>query len=383
MKKIIYILIVGALFACNSETKTNTNGHSSDEGHAHHETVVLNAEQISVNGYQIGSPTRQPFGKGIKTTGVIDLPPSNRHIVSNYLPGYAKKINVIVGDHVKKGQVLATIEDPGILELQEKYAKAESRREYLEQEFERQSQLFEDNIVSKKDFLEAKSNFKFIEAEAKSLKEQLRLINLSPEQVLKGELSRSYPIYAPANGIIATVNITTGEWVGNNKPLLSMVDPDHIHLELQVFEKDIQNLEPGQQIEFGLHGSTDHPYKAHIYLIGAEVKDDRRVLVHAHPDSSLKKLTIGAYVDGMIHLSSDTLLSLPNTAVTSLGDKTFALRVIQSNDGGYQLEQTPIHIIRENGKYVAIDQKWKTDQFLLTGVFDLVKEAGAGGGHSH
>lgn len=383
MKKIIYILIVGALFACNSETKTNTNGHSADEGHAHHETVVLNTEQISVNGYQIGNPSQQPFGKGIKTTGVVDLPPSNRHIVSNYLPGYSKKINVIVGDHVKKGQVLAIIEDPGILELQEKYAKAESKREYLEQEFERQSQLFEENVVSKKDFLEAKSNFKSIEAEANSLKEQLRLINLSPTQVLKGDLSRSYPIYAPANGIIATVNITTGEWVGNNKPLLSMVDPEHIHLELQVFEKDIRDVEPGQQIHFGLHGSTDHPYKAHIYRVGAEVKDDRRVLVHAHPDSLLKNLTIGAYVDGIIHLTSDTSLALPKTAVTSLGEKTYALRVVDTHDGAYHLEQTPIHIIRQNDKFIAIDPKWKTDRFLLNGVFDLVKDEGGFGGHSH
>lgn len=383
MKKIIYVLFVGALFACNNDTENNSDSHHADEGHSHHETVTLNAEQISVNGYQIGTPSRQSFGKGIKTTGIVDLPPSNRHIVSNYLPGYAKKIDVIVGDHVKKGQVLAIIEDPGILELQEKYAKAESKREYLEQEYDRLSQLFEENVVSKKEFLEAKSDFKSVQAEANSLKEQLRLINLSPAQVLDGKLSRNYPIYAPANGIIASVNITTGEWVGNNKPLLSIVDPEHIHLELQVFEKDIKEVEPGQQIDFGLHGSTEHPFKAHIYRVGAEVKDDRRVLVHAHPDSLLKNLTIGAYVDGMIHLVSDTLLALPNTAVTSLGDKTFALRVVESHDGDYHMEQTPVQIIRKNENFVAIDQKWENDRFLLNGVFDLVKDEGGFGGHSH
>ena len=162
-----------------------------------------------------------------------------------------------------------------------------------------------------------------------------------------------------------------------------MVDPEHIHLELQVFEKDIQNIEPGQEIDFGLHGSTDHPFKAHIYRVGAVVKEDRRVLVHAHPDSLLKNLTIGAYVDGMIHLTSDSLLALPNTAVTSLGDKIFALRVVETHDGEFHLEQTPIKIIKQTEKFVAIDQKWKSDQFLLNGVFDLVKDEGGFGGHSH
>ena len=120
MKKISYIIIVGIFFACNNDAKNNTDQHL-DKDHSHHETIVLNAKQLSVNEYEIGKPSFESFGKGIKTTGIVDLPPSNRHIVSNYLPGYAKKINVIVGDHVKKGQVLAIIEDPAILELQEKY----------------------------------------------------------------------------------------------------------------------------------------------------------------------------------------------------------------------------------------------------------------------
>ncbi|GEM_PF-677680 len=382
MKKISYIIIVGIFFACNNDAKNNTDQHL-DKDHSHHETIVLNAKQLSVNEYEIGKPSFESFGKGIKTTGIVDLPPSNRHIVSNYLPGYAKKINVIVGDHVKKGQVLAIIEDPAILELQEKYAKAESKREYLEQEYQRRSKLFDEKIVSKKDFLEAKSDFKSIEAEANSLKEQLLLINLSPKRVLDGKLSRNYPIHAPANGIISSVNITTGEWVGNNKPLLSIVDPEHIHLELQVFEQDIKDVKPGQQINFGLHGNVERPFKAHIYLVGAEVKSDRRVIVHAHPDSLLTNLTIGAYVDGIIKLTADTLLALPNTAVTTLGEKTYALRVVDSKNGGFHFEKIPIQIIRQNDEFVAIDQKWKTDEFLLNGVFDLVKDEGSFGGHSH
>jgi cobalt-zinc-cadmium efflux system membrane fusion protein len=379
MKKIIIIATIGFFASCSQNEASTEHAHNDE----HAEELALTSEQLNVNDYKLGKPVLHSFSQTVSVTGVIDLPPSHRHVISNYMTGYIKKINVIVGDRVKKGQVLAIIEHQGILVLQERYIKAESQKEYLEQEYERLKKLFEENVVSKKEFISSKSKYHSIEAEANSLKQQLLLINLSPKKIKSGEISSSYTVRAPADGIISSVNATTGEWVGNEKQLMSLVNPEHIHLELQVFAKDIPLLSEGQSLNFGLHGNSEHNYKAKIYRIGAEVKEDRRVLIHAHPDSAPDHMTIGAYVNGSINVTADSLFALPITAISTLNGENYVLIENDHHEGETHFKRTKINVIKQQNGWIAIDKKWKNSSFLLNGVFDLIKDENSASGHKH
>ena len=380
MKKILYILSIFIIAACGESASTKQDEHKDD----HQDELVLTQDQMKANDYTLGAPKLRSFERSVNFTGVVDLPPSHRHVISHFIPGYIKQVKVIVGDHVKKGQTLAVIEHQGILELQERYAKAESELEYLEQEYERLKQLFEENIVSKKEYLAAKSAFLSKRATRNSLKQQLQLIHISPKSVLAGNLSSTYSVLAPADGIISSVNIATGTWVGDETQLMALVDPDHIHLELQVFAKDIPALSEGQSLNFGLHGDSEHNYKATIYRIGAEVKKDRRVLVHAHPDSVPAHLTIGAYVNGSINVSADSLFALPITAVTELNGESYVLEATDQHKEETHFRRTKIEVIERQNSWISIDKKWSDHTFLLNGAFDLIKdEEGGFGGHSH
>lgn len=380
MKNLLYIFAIISLAACSEKAPTQNHAHE----HQDQDELVLTQKQMETNDYSVGSPQLRSFNHSVNFTGVVDLPPSHRYVISHFVPGYIKQVKVIVGDHVKKGQVLAVIEHQGILELQERYAKAESELEFLEQEYNRLKQLHEENVVSKKDFLSAKSAFFSKQAERNSLKQQLQLIHISPAAVLSGKMSSTYSVLAPADGIISSVNIATGTWVGNEKQLMALVDPDHIHLELQVFAKDIPTLSEGQSLKFGLHGESEHNYSATIYRIGAEVKEDRRVLVHAHPDTILDNLTIGAYVNGTINVDSDSLFALPTTAVTAIDDENFVLLATDKHDGEIHFKRTKVNVIQRQNGWIALDRKWKDHTFILNGAFDLIKDKEAGfNGHSH
>ncbi len=380
MKYIFYISAFLIFTACNE--KTNSVG----DVHDHHEEggLVLTNDQMEANDYKIGAPQRRSFERNINFTGLIDLPPSHRHVISHFLPGYIKQVKVIVGDHVKQGETLAIIEHQGILKLQERFVAAESELEYLEQEYHRLQQLYKENVVAKKDFLAAKSAFFSKRATRNSLQQQLQLIHISPNAVLSGEMSSSYAVLAPSDGIISSVNIATGTWVGDETQLMALVDPDHIHLELQVFAKDIPALSEGQPLKFWLHGERKAIYTATIHRIGAEVKDDRRVLVHAHPDSISPHLTIGAYVNGKINVADDSLLALPSTAVTEINAESFVLVATDKQDGETHFKRTQVKVIQRQNDWIAIDNKWHDHTFLLNGAFDLIKDEEAGfGGHSH
>jgi cobalt-zinc-cadmium efflux system membrane fusion protein len=382
MKNLIYIY--SAILVLTASCSEQVSIENNQDTHEHQGELVLTEEQMEANEYTIGSPKLHSFDREVNFTGIVDLPPTHRYVISHFVPGYIKEVKVIVGDPVKKEQTLAVIEHQGILKLQERYAKAESELEYLDQEYERLKQLYDENIVSKKEFLAAKSAFISKRATRNSLIQQLQLIHISPKAVLSGKMSSTYPVLAPADGIISTVNITTGTWVGNEKQLMALVNPDHIHLELQVFAKDIPVLSEGQSLKFGLHGDSEHIYSANIYRIGAEVKEDRRVMVHAHPDSIPAHLTIGAYVNGMINVSADSLFALPTAAVTNLNDESYVLVVTDQEDGEIHFKRTKVNVIQRQNGWMGLDKKWKDHTFLLNGAFDLIQdEEGGSGGHSH
>jgi len=382
MKKSIVLILLVALTAC-SETETAEQNQNTTEQSNQHE-LVLSKEQLVANNYEIGALEIHPFNRNVNFTGIVDLPPTHRYVISHFIPGYIKEVKVIVGDHVKKGETLAIIEHQGILELQERYASAESELEFLEQEYERLNQLYTENVVAKKEFLAAKSVFLSKQAERNSLKQQLQLIHISPEAVRSGKMTSAYPVLSPSSGIISSVNIATGSWVGNEKQLMALVDPDHIHLELQVFANDIPFLSEGQPLSFGLHGELEQNFSATIHRIGVEVKEDRRVLVHAHPDSIPAHLTIGAYVNGSINVTSDSLFSLPSTAVASIEGKDYVFVVTDQTMEEVFFQQTRIEVLQRQNGWVALDEKWKNHSFLLNGTFDLVTDGEENiGGHSH
>lgn len=382
MKNLIYIY--SAILILTASCSEQVASEDNQDTHEHQGELMLTEEQMVANEYTIGSPKLHSFDREVNFTGIVDLPPTHRYVISHFVPGYIKEVKVIVGDPVKKGQSLAVIEHQGILELQERYAKAESELEYLDQEYERLKQLYDENIVSKKEFLAAKSAFISKRATRNSLKQQLQLIHISPKAVLSGKMSSTYSVLAPADGIISSVNIATGTWVGNDKQLMALVDPDHIHLELQVFAKDIPMLSEGQSLKFGLHGESEHKLSATIYRIGVEVKEDRRVMVHAHPDSIPANLTIGAYVNGMINVSADSLFALPTAAVTNLNDESYALVVTDQHNGEIHFKRTKVNVIQRQNGWMGLYKKWKDHTFLLNGAFDLIQdEEGGSGGHSH
>lgn len=380
MKINIYIIALLLITACGE----GESAVSEEQKDQHDDELVLTKRQMETNDYSLGFPQLRSFERSVNFTGIIDLPPSHRHVISHFVPGYIKQVKVIVGDHVKKGQTLAIIEHQGILELQERYAKAESELEYLEQEYERLEKLFNEKVVAKKEFSAAKSAYLSKQATRNSLKQQLQLIHISPKAVLAGNFSSTYAVLAPADGIISSVNIATGAWVGDEIQLMELIDPNHVHLELQVFAKDIPTLSEGQTINFGLHGDEKQHYSASVYRIGAEVKEDRRVLVHAHPDSVPAHLTIGAYVNGKINTSSDSIFALPSTAVTKLDDESYVLMIEEERDNEIHFKRTKIKVIEQQDGWIAIDKKWKDQKFLLNGVFDLIQQKGEGlEGHSH
>ncbi|HMQ63851.1 MAG TPA: efflux RND transporter periplasmic adaptor subunit, partial [Flavilitoribacter sp.] len=243
----VLVLILPACSEKKPETMPETDGAAATDAE---DLITLSPAQFESSGMQTGQMADQVFSKAIKANGMIDVPPENQASVSAYFAGYVKDIRLLPGEKVAKGQLLFTLENPDYVGMQQDYLEAKGQLSYLKADYERQKTLAEDNVTSQKNFLKAESEYNVTMARFESLKKKLSLMNIDPGQVSEGNLRSTINIVAPISGYITGVNANKGMFLNPSDVAVTITHVDHVHLELNVFEKDIQLVKEGQLIRF-------------------------------------------------------------------------------------------------------------------------------------
>ncbi len=322
-KIFLAFVMVATLLSCNSEKKGSHEGEEHGE-HGPEGVVVLNANQRNALGLKLGTFQMRNLTTVIKSNGQLQVPPSSSAEVTAIIGGNIKSIHVFHGDKVAKGQKLATLEHPDYITLQEDFAEVSSRLEFMEKEFERQKELFENNVGAGRDFQQTKSEFNTIKAKSEGLKARLQLLNLSPEKVKNGEISNTIVIKSPIAGFINEVNIKVGTYVDAKDILFEITDNSAIHADFMVYEQDVHRIKEGQKVHFTVSNRPGKEFTATVFAIGKEFEaNSRAVHIHAKINEKVTGLISGMYISGHLHTDETYTRTLPNDAVVSQGVKSF------------------------------------------------------------
>lgn len=326
MKTKIYIalLAVVTLMSCNSNKKESPEGGEHTENEGSEGVVMLNELQREALNLKLGDFQMRNLTTLVKTNGQLEVPPSASADVTAIIGGNVKEIKVFHGDKVNKGQVLAILEHPDYIVIQEEFAETANRLEYLEQDFARQKELFENNVGSGKDFQEVKSQYNTAKSRYEGLKSRLQLLNLSPDKVKDGSISNTISILSPISGYVNDVNIKLGTYVDAKDRLLSITDNREVHADFMVYENDVYLLKKGQKIDFTVSNRPGEELSATIFAIGKEFEaNTRAVHIHATLDKTPENLIPGMYLTGHIHTDENYTRTLPNDAVVTEGTKSY------------------------------------------------------------
>lgn len=374
MKQIYNIITVSLLlviFGCkNSENESNTSADSNADNR-----IKISKQQFKQNSMALGSMEEKAFPVSIKVNGMIDVPPENKATVNSIIGGYIKTIPLLVGDTVKKGQVLVTIENPEFVKLQQEYMEVKAQLNYLKNEYERQNIMFKENIISEKVFLKAESEYSTANARYNGLKKQLSMLNINPSRVEQGNITSIVNIYAPLSGSITKVNVSKGTYVSPSTSILEIIDNSHIHLELSVFEKDIMSVKKDQNILFSIPEASDRIYKAEVYLVGTSIEDNRTIKVHAHPLDESHQFLTGMFVNAEIVTDESVTKALPETTFAESEGENYALILDEENDSTYYFNQIKVVIGKTNDGYTEIENTElikNSDKLLVKGAFNLI-----------
>jgi len=378
MKKIIYSILIAQvmlLSGCGEKKNAETAGFETENSEGN---ITITKEQFNNSGMVLGKLEEKSFPVTIQINGMIDVPPENKAVVSATMGGYIKQTPLLIGDAVKKGQMLVTIENPEFVTLQQEYMQVKQQLAYLQSEYDRQKTLREENITSQKSFLKAESEFKTANAQYNGLKKQLMMLNISPAQVEQGRISSIATIFAPIDGSITKMNVTKGTYVSPASPILEIIDNDHIHLELSVFEKDIMKVKKGQPILFRIPEASEDTFEAEVYLIGTSIGENRTIKVHGHlHNESENNFLTGMFVDAGIVTENTTGKAIPSEAVVELEGKFYVLRTKATMDSGYTFETLEIQPGVSIDGFTEVknaSQFSDSDTFLVKGAFDVLGE---------
>ncbi len=327
---IIYILILVVLVAtftgCSVKNAKPNIDEEAEEGHADESVGAVHLSQLKFNslGFKIDTLPLRALSGVIEANGQLEVPPQHEATVTAILGANITSIKVIEGDKVRKGQALAYLSHPNLSQLQTNYIKAYSRLQYLEKEMHRQKRLYEEEVGSGKAYQETVAEYQGMKGEVKGYEVQLRQLSLNVSKIQTGEIYQNVPVVSPIGGYIEKVKVQIGQFVDPQSELFMIVNTEHIHADLMVFEKDVSKVKEGQMVIFSVESVPEKRLEAEIYSVGKNFEQKpKAVHVHAEIKNKEEFLIPGMYINGKIHTAGRKVFALPSEAIIEEAGKPY------------------------------------------------------------
>ncbi|MBL7930454.1 MAG: efflux RND transporter periplasmic adaptor subunit [Bacteroidia bacterium] len=367
MTKYITALLLAGLLACNTKSEEPKVEATTNE------TIVeFTDAQLKNTKIETGKIEKRAISSLLKVSGKIDVPPQNMVSVSAPLGGYLRSTKLLEGMHLVKGEVIAVMEDPQYIQLQQDYLTAKAYLAAGEKDYNRQKDLNQGKATSDKAFENVQADFTAQKVLVKSLSEKLKLIGINPDNLNETNISKSISIVSPINGYVSAVKVNIGKYVNPTDILFELVNPEDIHLALTVFEKDINKMYIGQKI-IAYNNNPDHKkYKCEVILIGQDISSERAVTVHCHFLEYDRTLIPGMFMNAEAEVSTTEAHVVPNEAVVMFEGKQYVFRQMDNK----KFEMLEVNTHNTDNAFTQIifadDKKVEGETFVLKDAYTLL-----------
>ena len=286
-------------------------------------TVTLTKAQLDLAKLSTGNLSVMQMHKTIKVNGFMDVPPQNMLSVSIPMGGYVKKANLIPGEKVSKGAVLAVLEDASYVSLQQDYLTAKSKLVFLEADYNRQKALNASKSSSDRQFQLATSEYESQKYLVKSLSEKLQLMGIVPAQLSENNISKSIAFKSPISGYVTKVNVNAGKYVAPTDVLFEIMDPSDLHARLVVFENDATAIKKGNKVKFSENNKPGKTYDAEVHVITPNIENERTTEVHCDLISKNTGLFPGTFINAEIELNNVEVQVVPAASIVKWQNKSY------------------------------------------------------------
>ena len=394
---IVMALIVTALLALGllisgqgSSAKQDAHGHAEGEDekseHAHAETehgeeIALTTKQITEQGIQLALVEVGAVTMSASYPAKVTVNTDRQAHVSPAFSGYVEKVNVELGQRVAKGQALATLMVPDLVDQQANLQMVQANLELARQDYERERQLWSQGISAKQDYQRAYNTYKQAQIQVQASKSRLSAFGAA-----LGSNGR-YVLTAPISGIISKKDLVVGENVQLANQLFIIDQLDQLWLEFIAPSADLSAIGLNQKIEFKSL-QTGNLFKAQIQSLNTEADlQTGRLQVRAKILSSATELRPNLMVNVQLQQAgSSQALRILKSAIQKVEGKDVVF-VAFEHDQNIEFKAQPVVLgqISGNAEWVEVQSGLtQGQQYAAQGSFLLKSELEKGeASHEH
>jgi membrane fusion protein, heavy metal efflux system len=334
IKKYIFIIIIFSLIFvsfCGKHKQHDPQEQENNQGvqpQQHEQTVIkLSAEEKSQTQIKTITVKQNPIQSTLKAMGKVLAPRDGKAIVGYTFPGRIIKLHVTIGQWVKKGDPLVTLECEDVGNTKSEYFKSFTEYQLAKQNFEREERLFKKDIGAKKDYLETKAQLEIANSSLEAAAKKLQIMGFYQQQIREltkaKNISPHVKVNAPIAGRVVQNNAVLGAMIEPSTEIMIILNPTTLCIDAEIYEKDLAKIKAQQEVQIAVPAYPEETFVGRICYIGDMVNPETRTItVRTRVPNKDFKLKPGMFADIKILLDQrDNAVTVPIEAVLDDLDK--------------------------------------------------------------
>jgi cobalt-zinc-cadmium efflux system membrane fusion protein len=369
--------------AVESEAAPGEHEHAEHEQHevpqGERREVELTAEAIELAGIRVAAAERRALTGGVAIPAEVQFEPSSTAHVAPLVSGRITRVQVALGDRVKKGQLLGVVASSDVSSARARLDQARARLSAAESTLRRQQQLASEGIGAQRQLIDAEAQVSELRAEVDGVRRQLSVFGSGRA----GELALTSSI----DGVVVMVHGTIGETASPDEPVFIVTDPSRVWVRGNVPELELARVQAGSAALVRLHAFPELALAGSVTYVAPALDEQTRSLpirvALAAPDARLKSGLFGS-IELVGGAADERVLVVPVDAVATIEGQTV---VFVPGNEPHAFRAQPVALGRRAGAFFELRAGLDEGAALaVSGAFTL-KSAFEGRelseGHSH
>ena len=390
---LITVLVSLAIWLSSKKTESEGQGYdegnaeysdedSSEEGHAEEGEIQLTSQQMVEQGLKVAVASTGLVEKLTTLPGKLVVNTDQQAHISPNFSGYVEQINVALGQSVQKGQTLAVLTVPELIDQQANLRMAQVNLDLARKDYQREQQLWSQGVSAKQDYQRAENAYRQAQITVQSSQARLNALGAS------GNNNGRFLIKAPISGVISQKDIVVGENVQLADQLFVIENLKDLWLEFNLPNTSNIQLQVGQILNFKTNGS-DQNYQAKVQTLNPEADlQTGRLQVRAKVTTQADVLRPNVLVNVFVtDAQAKTALRVQKKALQQVEGKPVVFVIESEEKGLVHLKAQPIEVgvSSQDGQWLeVISGLTEGQKYIAQGSFLLKSELEKDeAGHGH
>jgi cobalt-zinc-cadmium efflux system membrane fusion protein len=370
MKKALILLLTATLIAgCNKDDKNTVAAPPADPA------LVTPAPELLAQ-LKLAPLSTQPVAETLRVAGRIDFDEQRLARIGATITGRVTDIDALLGQEVKKGEVLARLNSSELSTQQLAYLRARAQLELNRRNAERAKSLFEADVIGAAELQRRQSEFQISVAETRAASDQLQLLGVTPASIERlgqqGAVNSLTPVVSTLNGHVVERKLAQGQVVQPADALFVVADLSRLWAVAQVPEQQVNQVKVGQSVSIEVPALGNEKLVGKLIYVGQTINPETRtVLVRTELDNRDGRLKPAMLASMLIEARAIERQVVPASAVVRENDEDHVF--VAQGDGAFLL--TKVKLAPEQGGQRVVLSGLKGDEKLVVdGAFHLNNE---------